>query len=393
VRRRNRPDDRKPEAGPPSGAAVAGAGEAIERLGLEPVRKPGAVVGDLEHGGAVVAAGGQAHLAAAVAKRVLDQVAERLLDPQPVELGPKTARRGDDDLATALAGAILESLPHPLQQHAQLDRLAGDREPALVRSRDHQQVLRELREPVDLLGRRPKRRAQLLGGALGPKRQLELGPQRGQRGAKLVARVGDEDPLALQHRLDAVEHRVERLPETVDLVLRPGERQALAAALERDPTRPSAHRLDRGERSRGQQVPESRRDEERQRRPDRKRARDPREGLAAIVRRGAGDHHHLPVGGARRLAQDARLPLDAGNLPPLDHNPLARRAVELLRVERRSGARRERGGHHPPARRKDLREALLTPEQPAGQRLAAIVGLVFLTPCHHGSDVAGARLE
>ena len=51
-------------------------------------------------------------------------------------------------------------------------------------------------------------------------RELELGPERRERRAQLVARVGDEAALSREPLLEAVEHVVQRLAETVDLVPR-----------------------------------------------------------------------------------------------------------------------------------------------------------------------------
>ena len=229
VRRRDRPHDRQPQPGAASGAAVVGAGEALERLGLEPVREAGPVVGDLEHDRAVVARGRTALTSPPPWRSALST---RLPSACSIRSGsssaPSPLGRGDArSLARASRARSSNRVRTRSSSTAQLDRLAGDRQPALVRSRDHQQVLGELREPVDLLDGRAKRGAQLLGRAARAPRELELGPQGRQRGAQLVAGVGDEDALALQRGLDPVEHRVERLPEPVDLVL--GARAAAGA--------------------------------------------------------------------------------------------------------------------------------------------------------------------
>ena len=67
-------------------------------------------------------------VALAVAQRVVDQVAERLAEPQLVGLAARRpVRRLDADRAPALGGAVGEARAHPLEQLARLERLAGAR--------------------------------------------------------------------------------------------------------------------------------------------------------------------------------------------------------------------------------------------------------------------------
>ena len=192
-----------------------------------------------------------------MAEGVLDQVSERLLDPQRIELGGRVGGSVNPDLPSGLLSAPDEPLTDPLEQRPELHPLASDRQAPLIRSCDHEQVLGQLGEPIDLLGRRAERGSQLLGRALLADGELELSAEDRERPPELVAGVGDEDPLPLERGLDPVEHLVEGRSELVDLVIGPRQRQPLAAALQGDLPRPPPHRLDRRQRPAREQVAEA----------------------------------------------------------------------------------------------------------------------------------------
>ena len=172
--------------------------------------------------------GAEADLARAVAQRVVEQVAERLFEPQLVAAHPQARRRPPPRSSRPRSRGAGRSARAPsLEQLGDLDLLAPQRELAAIEARDHQQVLREPHQPLRLLRGGRERRAQLLGRASAPQRQLQLGLEDAERRAQLVARVGDEAPLAHERRLEAVEHLVQGLAQARDLV---AARRAAAAA-------------------------------------------------------------------------------------------------------------------------------------------------------------------
>src|SRR6185295_10344458 len=81
VRLRHRPDDRQSEPAPGSRAACLRPAEPFERVLAEPGRESGSPIGDHELELIAVLATAQRDRSAAVADRVLDEVAEHRLDP------------------------------------------------------------------------------------------------------------------------------------------------------------------------------------------------------------------------------------------------------------------------------------------------------------------------
>ena len=86
-------------------------------------------------------------------------------------------------------------------------------ERALVGAGDQEQIGRERREPVGLLGGRAQRILELGVRARMAQRELELRAQQRERSPELVARLGDEAALVLEGGLEPVEHLVQRLGE------------------------------------------------------------------------------------------------------------------------------------------------------------------------------------
>ena len=72
-----------------------------------------------------------------------------------------SVRRVDTDRPPALGGAVGEPVPRALEQPAHVQRLGPHRQAAVGRAREHQQVLRQLRQPVALLDRGDERLALL----------------------------------------------------------------------------------------------------------------------------------------------------------------------------------------------------------------------------------------
>ena len=180
--------------------------------GEEVRREAGALVAHAELERADLAARLEPDGARAVAERVVDEVAERLLEPQPVagELEPPARR--------PRAGA--RPRPRARRTGARPSRAARAPRPLRVSrsspssdAREHEQVVGEQREPVGLLGRGARRGPQLVGATRPPQRQLELGLQQRERRPQLVARLGDEAALALEPGLEPGEHLVQRSRE------------------------------------------------------------------------------------------------------------------------------------------------------------------------------------
>src|SRR5437899_2724198 len=88
-------------------------------------------------------------------------------------------------------------------------RGAGDLQPAAPGPGQHQEIVSQLVETVDLVEGGIERLAHLgvVGGA-GPG-QLELTPDDGDRGTQLVAGLVEEGPLPGDGGADALEHGVE----------------------------------------------------------------------------------------------------------------------------------------------------------------------------------------
>ena len=86
-------------------------------------------------------------------------------------------------------------------------------------------------------------------------RQLELGLEESEWRTELVARVGDEAPLAREPGFEPAEHGVQRLAQPTDLVAGLRQRQPLTCSLARDLRRLPPHRLHGSQRCSREQVP------------------------------------------------------------------------------------------------------------------------------------------
>ncbi len=207
-----------PSPAPPPDLASSGRLKRSKARGRKLGREAGALVADVKLHGAVLREGTERGEAAAVTERVVDEVAERLVEAGSVADELHAPRRLHRDASRRSAPAT------PASSSSTGNWLAPDREPALVGACKDEEVLGQADEAVGLPGSRPKRLLELLPRARAAQGQLQLGLQERQGRPQLVARVRDEAALALEPVLEPTEHRVERLPETADLVAGPGQR-------------------------------------------------------------------------------------------------------------------------------------------------------------------------
>src|SRR5690349_15134579 len=119
-----------------------------------------------------------------------------------------------------VGGAAPEPLGDAVEQLVNVERLRTERKLAYVEAGEQEQVVGELREPVCFLADRAECGLELFGAAGKVESELDLGADKRERGAQLVARVGDEAALALHRALEPGEHLVQRRPEPGDLVVR-----------------------------------------------------------------------------------------------------------------------------------------------------------------------------
>ena len=103
---------------------------------------------------------------------------------------------------------------------------------------EEQQLVGQRGQPHRLVRRVGDRVAELLFGASRAPRELELGLEHGDRGSQLVARVGDEVPLAPERALESPEHPVHGPREPGDLVATPRHVQARVRCRGRRSRRP-----------------------------------------------------------------------------------------------------------------------------------------------------------
>ena len=263
----------------------------------------------------VVLPGRQADRPRAVPKRVVDEIAQRLLQPQPVAGDDEARRRVDLDCPAG----DRESSRDRVEQLTDLERLLPQPQLTFVRARQDEQVLREPHETLGLLGCRGERGVKLLGTAGPAERDLELGLQQRERRPELVARIGNEAALALEPGFEPCEHRSQR------------------------------RRREHVARERGEQQHE--RASEQELRPQ------GGERIVSIVERCAGNDDQL-VHGRREEA----------HIFVLDHNRLAPCAVELVGREERRRADAPRGVPHLAAGTEHLREALVALREPPRHR-------------------------
>jgi len=274
---------------------------------LEPVEgdrqkvrgKPGATVGDLDGDGAVRAApGGDVDGVGgwAVADGVVQQVAHRL--QQPVGVG------GDAQVGWALDGDrwLVVTRPAPAdggaQQLVELDCDGAQDGLVVVHPGQQQQVLGQPDQPFGLPAGLADGPAQRRGVAVGAGGQFELGAQDGQRGAQLVAGVGDEPAFALQRVVQPVQQLVDGHAQRGDLVPGAGCGEASFGVVGADGGGLAAHAFDRAQRRGGEQPGSQAGQPDRDRPQDHERGTHAFDGVVGNV--GAGADHHEHPGATRR---------------------------------------------------------------------------------------------
>src|SRR5205823_5715575 len=111
----------------------------------------GAVVADVQLRLPVGGARAQLDRHSSMAEPVVDEVAERLLQPDPVAVDAKTSRRGDEDRLPQLPGAPVETRDDGPEEVVDVECLHPERESPAVGPGDQEQVVRQPRETLRLL--------------------------------------------------------------------------------------------------------------------------------------------------------------------------------------------------------------------------------------------------
>src|SRR5215218_10811425 len=182
-------DDREAEARPPACARGIGAAEALERLLKELRREALAAIDDVQLDATVTPSRLQQDRSAAVAKRILDEIAERLLGPQAVGGDLERGVGVDRELPVRCSRPLLVALAHRREQRRGRNALAADWQLAGVAPREHEQVLGQPRQAFGLVGGRAHGVLKLRCRAWASERELELGAEGRERRPQLVARV------------------------------------------------------------------------------------------------------------------------------------------------------------------------------------------------------------
>ena len=167
----------------------------------------------------------------------------------------------------------------------------------------------------------------LLGAAGPPQCELELRAQERERRPELMARIRDEATLARETGLEPAEHRVERLTEAPDLVSCGRERQPLAGTIARHLLGPATHRLDRPQRSTGDEVAGERGEEECERTCHEQLCQKLGERFLAILEGGADDEHECIVD--RRDEKSRRLAVERSQRGAVENEARPLRRVRL----------------------------------------------------------------
>ena len=156
---------------------------------------------------------------------------------------------------------------------------------------EEQEVVGQLREPVGFLAGRAQRSFELALGAGGIERELDLGAEERERRAQLVARVGDEAPLAFERDFDPGEQLVQRVAQAGELVVRGRYRQPLGELARRDSSGPCPHALNREQGGPADEVADQRGEEQRERPADQQLAPEVAERGVSRLERGADDDY------------------------------------------------------------------------------------------------------
>jgi hypothetical protein len=271
------------EAGAPARPRVIRAAETLEGMWQELGREALSLVHDVELDVPVAVDRAQADVARTMPEGVVDEVAECLLEAEPVAGETHAVRRLSLDRAARLLGPRLERLLDGCQEVGCAELVVAERQAAVVGLREHEQILGEPDQPVRLRPRRPKRLLQLGPRSRLPEREIELGLHQRERSAKLVARIGDEASFPLDGSFEACQHGVERLAQARDLVPGLAGMQPSSGILPRDRSRLGTHRLHRSQRGSGEHVTERGAEQQRDRSDDHELREQLPEGLVAVA--------------------------------------------------------------------------------------------------------------
>ncbi len=127
-----------------------------------------------------------------------------------------------------------------------------------------------------------------------------------------MAGIGDEGALVLERLAEPLEHLVQGVAKSGDLVVARRYRQTAIGLRRRDLRRPRAHRLDRLQRRGGNPVGGERGEQERDRTAEQQQLREVGERLVAGLGRGADDDDLLAAPRLDRDRQQPRLVLPPG---------------------------------------------------------------------------------
>ena len=133
-------------------------------------------------------------------------------------------------------------------------------------------------------------------------RKVDLGPQGGQRGSQLVARIAHEAPLARDRPLQAVQHRVQRVAEGGNLVALRRNRQSLGEFAFGDSLGPLAHPVDGSQGGPREFIPGKAGEQQGQRPGDEQQRSQPGELVIAKIE-WLGDRDHARGAGSRARRQ------------------------------------------------------------------------------------------
>jgi hypothetical protein len=307
VHLRHRLGDRQPQA-TAGGRRVGQAVEAVEHARALGLRNARAAVLHHQHPPARGLADQHADLDAAAGRRILDGVFNQIAQQQAQRVGMarhqgRFQAREPDLLRTDLGVGHRLADHRARQRHQVQRRRRGALGQARLLARQFHQLAHQPRGAVDA-GVQPLQRALAGLGVAGAAQPLHLQPERRQRRAQLVRRVGHEALLHLEGLAQALQQTVEFLHQRANLVgqVLPGQRrQVVGAARGHLLPHPfhrrqrAAHQPAHGEHQ-GRRQPQHRRG--RAQRQVAGHALAHRHVLRHLDHQAAGDHRIDAVGGA-----------------------------------------------------------------------------------------------
>src|SRR5439155_10273838 len=199
--------------------------EGLERATQEAGGKALAAVDDVKLRRTVSPRGAEPDLAGAVVKRVVDQIAECLLEQQPVGTDDERISGLDRDRPSLQLRPRPEALGHRLEHVRDVHRLTLDGDATLLGACEQEEVVSDARESFRVLGGGADRGLELLTRSRTAEGQLELGLEQCEWSPQLVTCIRDEAALARETVSNPAQHLVQGRAEARDLVLRVRDRQ------------------------------------------------------------------------------------------------------------------------------------------------------------------------